>query len=267
MGIRLGVVLALPLLLTACGSEGGGSGSGATGRTVPDLDGTSWIATTITENGAPRALAAGTELRVDFNEGNISVSGGCNGMGGNYSLSSEAELTAGPLAGTMMACDQPRMDQDAWLSGTVFAGPLTASVDGDTLTLSRSGLELVLTDRSVASPDAPLVDTSWQLDGLRSGDTVSSVPAGLTPVLTIGAGGAVSLNTGCNSGRGTVTVTGETITFGPVMTTKMACADDAGRQTEAAVLAVLDGDVTWSITEKTLTLTKGDQGLVYRAAP
>jgi heat shock protein HslJ len=45
----------------------------------------------------------------------------------------------------------------------------------------------------------------------------------------------------------------------------VACADDAGQQTETAVLAMLDGAVTWAIIEKNLTLTKGDSGLTYRA--
>jgi heat shock protein HslJ len=188
-------------------------------------------------------------------------------MGGGYRLSADSELSVGPLAGTEMACDQPLMDQDAWLSGTVFASPLTASVDADTLTLSRPGLELVLTTRAVVSPDALLEGTSWRLDGIRSGETVSSVPAGPeVPTLVVAADGSVTLSTGCNSGRTTATVSGATITFGPVMTTKKACADRAGRETESAVLAVLDGAVEWSITEKTLTLTKGEHGLVYRAA-
>lgn len=266
MGIRLGVVLAVPLLvLAACGDDGSTDG-GATGRTVPDLDGTSWVATGVTENGKPRALVPESELRVEFADGSISINAGCNGMGGDYTLSEESELSTGSLAGTEMACDQPLMDQDAWLSGTVFAEPLLASVDGDTLTLSREGLELVLADRAVASPDALLEGTAWQLDAIRSGDTLSSVPAGgHIPTLSLASDGSVALHTGCNGGRSSATVSGSTITFGPVMTTKMACADPAGRQTEAAVLAVLDGAVEWSITDKTLTLTKGDHGLVYRA--
>ena len=268
MGIRLGVVLALPLLLVATGCGDGGTDSGPVGRTVPDLDGTSWIASGITEHGQPRALVPGSELRVEFTEGDISINAGCNGMGGRYTLSEEAELRTGTLSGTMMACDQPLMDQDQWLSGTVFAEPLVASLDGDTLTLSREGLELVLTDRAVAAPDMLLEGTTWQLDGISTADSVSSVPAGTTtPTFVLAADGTVTLDTGCNGGRSTATVSGSTITFGPVITTKKACADRAGRQTEAAVLAVLDGAVEWSITEKTLTLTKAGQGLVYRAAP
>jgi heat shock protein HslJ len=265
MGIRLGVVLALPLVLAACG-DSGGNDPGATGRTVPLLDDTSWIATKITEGGSPRALVPGSELRIDFVDGNISISAGCNGMGGSYHLSDESELSTGSLAGTEMACHPTLMEQDSWLAGTVFAEPLVASVEGSTLRLAREGLELVLTDRAVASPDVSLEGTAWELDGVRSGESVSSVPAGQTPTLLIAADGAVTLHTGCNGGRSTATVSGQTITFAPVVTTKMACVDDAGQQTEAAVLAVLDGDVTWSITEQNLTLTKGDRGLVYRGA-
>jgi heat shock protein HslJ len=267
MGIRLGVVLAVPLLLLAGCGDGGSGDPGTTGRSVPDLDGTSWIATSVKEAGRPRALVAGSELRVAFADGSISVNAGCNGMGGSYRLSADSELSVGPLAGTEMACDQPLMDQDAWLSGTVFASPLTAAVEGDTLTLSREGLAIMLTTRSVVSPDALLEGTSWQLDGIRSGDSMSSVPAGTEiPTLVVAADGSVTLSTGCNGGRSTATVSGPTITFGPVMTTKKACADRAGRDTESAVLAVLDGAVEWSVSEKYLILTKGDRGLTYRAS-
>jgi heat shock protein HslJ len=267
MWIRLGVVLALPLLMTGCG-DGGGESSDTVGRTVPLLDGTSWVATSITEGGQPRALVTGSELRVEFKGDSISINAGCNGMGGNYTLSEDSELSTGTLTGTMMACDQPLMDQDAWLSGTVFAAPLIATVDGDTLTLSRDRLELVLTDRKVASPDRALQGTAWHLTGISTADSVSSIPAGVTtPTLTIAEDGTVSLHTGCNGGGSTASVLDHTVTFTPPRTTKMACADESGRQTEASVVAVLDGAVTWSITERTLTLTKGGHGLVYQATP
>jgi heat shock protein HslJ len=262
MGIRLGVVLTL-LVLAGCGDDGG---SGATGRTDLRLDGTSWIGTKITQDGADRPLVAGSTLRVDFSGRSISAVAGCNHLHGDYTLSGD-RLEVGTLASTEMGCDQALMDQDAWLSGTVLAAPLTAKVDGHTLTLSRPGLEVVLTDRRIASPDVPLQGTAWQLDGIRDGDGVSSVPGGVRrPTLTIETDGTVVLHTGCNSGGSTATVDGSTIPFGPVITTKMACLDKAGQQTERAVLDVLDGSVTWSVTEQTLTLTKGNRGLVYRMA-
>lgn len=266
--MRVGVALALPLLLIAGGCGDGGSDSGPVGRSVPDLDGTSWIANSVTEQGQPHALVEGTQLRVEFKDGKISVNAGCNAMGGTYTLSDEAELRTGSLSSTAMGCEQPLMDQDQWISGTVFAKPLVASVRADTLMLSRDGLEVVLTDRALIAPNALLERTSWQLKGIRSGDSISSVPTVATvPTFTLAADGTVTLQTGCNPGTAMATVSGSTITFGPVTATKKACADRAGRETEAAVLAVLDGAVEWSITEKTLTLTKGDRGLIYQAAP
>jgi heat shock protein HslJ len=266
MGIRLAVVLAVPLLvLAACGDS---EPADVSARSVPDLDGTSWIVTAVTENGDPRALVPDSEIRVSFAEGTVTIDGGCNHMTGRYELSSDSELTAHALAGTEMGCAQPLMDQDAWLTGTVFAKPLLASVRGQALSLSREGLEVMLGDRATISPDVLLEGTAWQLDGIVSGESVSSLPAGArVPTFTMTGDGALTIDTGCNSGRGNATVTGTTITFAPIATTKKACADKAARQIESAVLAVLDGAAEWSITEQTLTLTKGDRGLVYRAAP
>lgn len=266
MGIRLAVVLVAPLLVVAsCGDSGTPDVSA---RSVPDLDGTSWIVTTVTENGSPRALVPDSEIRVSFTDGGIGIDAGCNHIGGQYALSPDSELTTKDLAGTQMACAQPLMDQDAWLTGTVFAKPLVASVSGQALTLSREGLEIVLGDRGTISPDLLLEGTAWQLDGIRSGESVSSLPAGVrVPTFTLASDGTVTIDTGCNSGRGTATVSGSTITFGPIATTRRACADKAGRQIETTVLAILTGEAEWSITEKTLTITNGDHGLVYRGTP
>jgi heat shock protein HslJ len=266
MGIRLAVVLAVPLLVLAgCGDSGTPDVSA---RSVPDLDATAWIVTAVTEDGEPRALVPDSEIRVSFSGGMVTIDGGCNHLTGRYALSSDAELTTQSLAGTEMACAQPLMDQDTWLTGTVFAKPLLASVRGQALSLSREGLEVMLGDRATISPDVLLEGTAWHLDGIVSGESVSSLPAGVrVPTFTMAGDGALTIDTGCNSGRGSATVTGSTITFAPIATTKKACADKAGRQVESSVLAVLDGAAEWSITEQTLTITKGDRGLVYRAAP
>jgi heat shock protein HslJ len=265
MGIRWGVVLTL-LVLAGCGERGAPASPRSSGGAAPELDSTSWIATSVTDGGTPRPLAAGSTLRVDFSDGTISINAGCNHISGRYTLSGD-ELSTHSLASTDMGCEQALMDQDAWLTGTVFASPLTAHLDGDTLTLSRPGLQVVLRDRHVVSPDAPLQGTAWQLDGLREGSAVSSLPQGVRiPTLRIAADGTVRLHTGCNSGGSDATIHGSVIALGPVVTTKMACADPAGQQLESAVLQVLTGDVSWSISEQTLTLTRGEHGLVYRAA-
>lgn len=261
-----GVVLASGLLVAGCG-DGDVSGAGDVDAvTVPQLDGTAWQATSITENGTARPIVPGSNLRLEFRDAAISIHAGCNGMGGDYTLSTSGELRVGTLSGTMMACAPPLMEQDAWLSGTVFAEPLVASGDQSTLMLSREGLELVFADRGVATPDASLEGTVWQLDGTRSGDSVASVPSGIVSTLTLAEGGVVTVDTGCNRGTGTVTRTGDTLAFDQLALTPTTCADDAARQTDSAVLGVLGGDVHWTVTDRTLTLTKGDRGLVYQVS-
>ena len=44
-----------------------------------------------------------------------------------------------------------------------------------------------------------------------------------TASITIADDGTVAVNTGCNTGSGSVEVTDTTLTFGPIRITKMAC--------------------------------------------
>jgi heat shock protein HslJ len=119
-------------------------------------------------------------------------------------------------------------------------------------------------------PDASLTATTWQLDSIITGDTASSVPAGVTSTLLLKPSGLAFAELGCNTGRGGYEVKDTTITFDPMATTLMAC-DDTTMSVEDAVLAVLQGEVSYSVDGETLVLTPttaiGDtpSQLVYRA--
>jgi heat shock protein HslJ len=85
------------------------------------------------------------------------------------------------------------------------------------------------------------------------------------PVLTIAADGTATGSTGCNRFTGHAQVTGSTIEFGPLVTTKMACVDEVG-DVEQAVLRVLSGRVRSAIDADQLRLTRDDgYGLILRA--
>ena len=76
----------------------------------------------------------------------------------------------------------------------------------------------------------------------------------------------LSIGTMLSAFCGSVEVTPDTLAFGPIATTKMAC--EAGAMSvESAVLAVLSGDVAYTIDADTLTLDAGDAGLIFRVAP
>jgi heat shock protein HslJ len=164
---------------------------------------------------------------------------------------------------TEMACEAALMDQDAWLANLLDGA--TIRLEGDTLTLAKPAAGLTLVDREVADPDRPLAGTRWVVDGLITGDAVSSVPGGVVAALTF-SDGRVEVEAGCNRGGGAVTATEPTLTFGPIALTKMAC-DPVAMEVERLVSEVLSGDVRYAIEADTLTLDAGAAGLTLRAAP
>ena len=76
---------------------------------------------------------AGTTLTATFTEDQVSGSSGCNTYSGGYKLDGD-QVTIGPLASTMKACDQAIMDQEtAFL--TALQTPSSVEQAGTSITL------------------------------------------------------------------------------------------------------------------------------------
>jgi heat shock protein HslJ len=77
---------------------------------------------------------AGTTLTATFTpDGQVSGNAGCNTFTGGYTLDGTS-LTVGPLASTMMACEQDVMDQEAAFLAAIQT-PTTVETSGATVTL------------------------------------------------------------------------------------------------------------------------------------
>jgi heat shock protein HslJ len=133
--------LVAALAMAACG-EGGPS---LVDSAPPDLGGTAWVMTSSSGNPAIIAIE-GTEVLITFEDGQVSVQAGCNGMGGAYRQNDDV-LEVEPMVSTMMACDQPLMDRDAALSALLTSAP-TVSGDADTLVIAGGGTTVELAARS-----------------------------------------------------------------------------------------------------------------------
>jgi heat shock protein HslJ len=221
------------------------------------VDGKTYLSTAV--QGA--TLVSGTRIRLAFKDGSVSAGGGCNAIGGAYTITG-GRLVVSQIMTTEMGCAQPLMAQDAWLAALLGGSDVTLA--GDTLTLTSGKVTLTLVDREVADPDRPIEGTTWILDGIVSGDTASSVPAGVTASIQI-TDGRMAINSGCNSGSATVTVAADTLTFGPIALTKMAC-QPAAMSVEQSVVSTLTGTVRYTIEADALTIDAGSAGLTFRAS-
>ncbi len=209
-------------------------------------------------------LVDGAQIALTFDGPNLGASGGCNQLAGTWSVEGDV-LVVPPMAQTEMACEPSAlMDQDTWLASVLTSRP-TVTVDGDTLTIAAPGATVTLVDQEVASPDLPLEGTTWVVDTLTSGDLATSIPAaGAAPTLLF-EDGSVAVDTGCNTGGGPARVLGDTVTFGPIAMTRMACTDPVATAVEPQILVVLRGTGTTSIEGDVLTLRNGTDGLVAHA--
>jgi heat shock protein HslJ len=246
------VALVLAGLLTAAGC-GGGVGAGS----APDpLRGRTFTATAITEQGAPRPLAAGTSIELRFtDDGRLLARAGCNTMSGPVSLGG-GKLTTTELSMTDMGCDPPRHEQDRRMAEFLGGAPAWR-LDGENLVLSSTSTRIVLAEQK----DLPLLGTTWTADTLIQGQTAGSTPAGVSATLVFGAD-EVTVTGLCNLHAVTYRATADTITFEPGPLTRRAC--EPGIMTvENAAVGVLDGRTGYRIDTRTLTITKGDKGLRF----
>jgi heat shock protein HslJ len=256
MRILSRALLALLLLLSACAAANAGSGASLEGRT--------FLSTDVIDGGSIHQVVAQTRIRISFRDGQISLSAGCNSMGGSYKVLNGV-LSVADLATTDMACDQPRMAQDEWLAGFITAGP-TVRLDGNTLRLKFGATVIKLVDREVAEPDQPLVGPTWTVVSVISGDAVSSVPDGVVATLQFTADGKVLINTGCNGAGGTYSVGSGTLVLSDIVTELKLCPGPRNDMETAVLGVVRAGKVRYAIDARLLTLTSGDKGLQLQAS-
>ena len=78
--------------------------------TAADLNGTSW--TLVDLNLDQQPVLADTEVTLNFADGQISGSGGCNSYTASFNPDDPAVLSIGPVTATSMACPEPILDQE-----------------------------------------------------------------------------------------------------------------------------------------------------------
>lgn len=197
---------------------------------------------------------------VRFAEGRASGFSGCNRFTGSYTRDGDA-ISIGPLAGTMMACPEPRMAAEkAFLDA--LSGKHGVAIAGDRLTLTpASGSPLAFQ----AEPPPTLTGVTWNVTGFNNGrQAVVSPRTGTTVTLSF-ENGKVTGTAGCNSFRATYTSEGSRLSIGPAATTRKLCPAEGVMEQERQFLAALSTAKTWTVENGTLDVHRADGERVLMA--
>lgn len=189
-------------------------------------------------------------LLVRFGQDRLSAATGCNGMGGQF-LSGEGWLYTPMLISTMMGCDPRLMAQEqaigAALSGhqIIRSGPEGAMIlggEGGQIALVRAGdcPDCGEMDGNEPTP-ALALSGAWDIRQIGAASVQSDRPYRLQF-----ADGRMSGYAGCNGFSGSYAVTAQTLTFGSIGATRMACMDQGG-QDERRVFDILRTPLSYQV--------------------
>lgn len=229
--------------VVGCGAIGAAQGG--------ELEGVTWRLSTYIADGKPVEVPAAIGATATFASGRVSGSNGCNSYSGPY-VASGSSLTIGPLASTMMACGPVQNAiESAFMTAFQAAGSYTAT--GAQLTIyDATGAQTLVFEPQAA---ITLVGTPWNVTQYNNGNQATvSLVLDSTITLEFGADGTVSGNATCNSYNGSFTTDGDTLTIGPLATTRMACASDELNAQETQYLAALQNAATFEISNATLVI-------------
>ena len=246
--MKLSILLVvLTLLAAACGSEDP-TGSPAS---TPDGD---WVLT----GGV--ALVDGFPITMSIDGDQVSGRAACNSYFGTVTIDAN-RLTIGELGATEMGCEPAVMDAEAAFIAALLE--VTAfDRNGDLLTLSGPGIDLSF-EPVVPVPTAALIGTTWVLDTLVEGETVST-PAGNPAMLLLAEDGTLSASTGCRTLVGTWFESGGVIVV-PTLSAEGECPAELWKQ-DSQVVTVIGDEFRVAVDGDRLTLTSmGGDGLGYRA--
>jgi heat shock protein HslJ len=123
---------------------------------------------------------------------------------------------------------------------------------------------VLLAGCDITSRDATidLPGTSWVLADIDGTAAVGETP----PTLDFDDQGGVSGTGGCNTYNGEVTIDGSEVTFGPLATTQMFCAEDGVADQEQAFLTALQDVTSYTVDNEGRLVLQDGATLTFEVA-
>ncbi|MBK1720245.1 META domain-containing protein [Thiocystis violacea] len=197
--------------------------------------------------------------RFRFEAGRMSGSTGCNQIQGSYRLDGAIITFENGLAATQMGCPPPLMAQEKAIIQAIKAVATYRHEEGRLELLDAGGKPLL---RFASNKPADLEGRVWKLDRYDNGQKALVTPVkGSEISLTFDTQGRIGGSDGCNRYMSGFRRDGDTLSIGPIATTRMACQASDGRAEQARSYASALGRVTaFRIEGDQLTLLDADGG-------
>ena len=169
----------------------------------------SWQLVSGTVDGEQIPILESHPVTLTLAGGEAGGTASCNGYGGVYDLDGST-ITFSETHATAMACipGETMVAETLYLEGLIRVSGV--GID-EGMTLSGEGVSLVF-ESLPPVPEAELTGTVWVLDGLVTGDTVTSVD-GEPATLELFTDGSVLGSTGCRTLAGQYVVDGPQVLF------------------------------------------------------
>ncbi|HEX5165583.1 MAG TPA: META domain-containing protein [Thermomicrobiales bacterium] len=243
-GIWLVGILAASMLLAGCGGE----------ASADSLTGTKWELDEL--NGRDALDDVLVTMQLDDDD-DLSGTSGCNRYIGSWETDDGDKITLEPSGLTMMACDQPVMDQEqAFLEALASAVRFDLGVDELEL-YNAEGREVAEFDRL---KPINLMRTPWVVVAINDGENRAVPVLEGTTLMALfeSEDDRLSGQGGCNTFTTTYSRDGEEMTIEtPIAATLMAC-DQPVMDQETMFFEALGRTATFELGDETLLLRSED---------
>ncbi len=228
------------------------------------LEGVLWKLESIAATNGLAPVLPDSQATARFIAGQVGGNASCNTFFGTYQLDGSS-LTIEMGGSTMMACEPPELMQQEIAYLTVLGQTASYEITGDQLVLKDASGNALLRYTAFISP--PLVGTNWNVMTYNNGKGGLTTPlAGSEISLLLAEDGTVSGAAGCNRYSGGYQVDGNSITIGPLVTTRMMCNEPEGvMDQEFAFTNALQQAASFEILGAELTLLDAEGTTLVKA--
>lgn len=197
-------------------------------------------------------------IQLQKSDSRYSGTGGCNGLGGSFTLADNGRIKFAQGMSTMMACEN--MEIEHGLNKALVAAD-NYTLNGNTLSLNKARMAPLARFVEVTNAsDSHVLNGTWEVDYI-SGPKIAldGLYPNKKPTITFDLPATkASGNSSCNNYNLTFTIDGQKIKFGMPMSTKMACEGDG----EAIFFKTLATVTQYSVSDNTLNLIMGDIAVI-----